>query len=522
MTGEGHNPAKDQTPLPNIPPAGGFANTPQSEAVDVGSLKKEAVSGVAWSVAQKWAIRVTALVTVAILTRLLTPADFGVVAVSLAFLPILQLLADLGFSTFLVQTKSLTDKTYSTAFWYTAVVGILLVALLILIAPWAGAFLGTPEVTPVLRMLAPAVLIITIGSVPMAHLRRTMRFRALAIQGTAAAFLGQVVAIGLAVLGFGVWALVGQALTVHFVSTTLAWVTIRWHPSFTFSWQELRAMAGFGLNVAASDFMMIARVWIENAIIVSVLGVSGLGYLNIAQRLIQITEDLTTSTLTPVSLVVFAQIRDQLAKLRSAYISALTAILTFITPLLIFIAVDAHDIIPLAFGDQWGPSITPARAYAVAAVFTLIALDQALYYGVGAPGTWLIYVAVIEGATVLVTLSVAHLGLTAVAFGFMCAAACAAWVRWVMIGRRLQTAWWRIATPWARLLLVIGPAAGLSTGASMLFNGWSPLLRVASTGIVLLLSYGLALRFLLPGTWRELKRHTTALPSRLQPRHSGA
>ena len=195
-------------------------------STDVGSLGGQVVSGVAWLTAQKWAIRISGFVTIAILTRLLTPEDFGTLAAAATILPFFYILADLGFSAYIVQLEKVSPRVLSSAFWISGISGILLCGVLWLVAPVFAITFGEAQVTPVLRVLSLWVVITAIGAVPTALLRREMRFSTLAVQGVAAAVVAQVVALILAFSGFGVWALVGQTLAAPLVSTMLVWLAV--------------------------------------------------------------------------------------------------------------------------------------------------------------------------------------------------------------------------------------------------------------------------------------------------------
>ena len=326
-----------------------------------GGLAGPAASGVVWSVGQKWVIRVTGFITIAVLTRILTPADFGVVAVVVSILPLLQLVADLGFTTYILQAKEVTRRALSTVFWYSAGAGVLLTAGLIVCAPLVGWLLRSPESVDVVRGMAPVALLVTLGAVPITLLRRRLQFRTLAIQAVIGGGIGQAVAVVLALTGFGVWALVWQTIAYQIVTTTLSWITSRWFPAWTFSWSEFVQMARFGFHVVGIELVAMLRVWLENAIIVSALGITALGYLSIAQRLIQIAQDLTTAALVPVSLVVFARIRETADRLRTAYLRAQAVSYTLVTPIMLFVSVGAPWLVPLAFGNDWDQASLPLR-----------------------------------------------------------------------------------------------------------------------------------------------------------------
>jgi O-antigen/teichoic acid export membrane protein len=465
-----------------------------------------AASGIVWTTAQKWIVRIGGFATIAVLTRQLDPADFGIVAVATSIMPVVYLLSDLGFSAYIVQVKEADDRLISTAFWYSTSAGVLLGGLLVLGAPLLSALFHLPSLTSVLLGIAPAVVFGACASVPMALLRRRLEFRLLALQGGIAALVGQVVAIVMALTGFGVWALVGQLVVVQFLMLGLAWISARWRPRAQFSRHEFMTMAHFGANVVGVDVISLIRLWIENAIVVAVAGATGLGYLNIAQRLIQVTQDLTASAIVPVSTVVFAKIRESAEELRSGYLRALELSYIVIMPVMIFITVGAPQIVPIVFGGGWDASIWPARWLAIAGVLTLGAmLDHGLFYGLGRPGRWLVYSAAIDGLTAATTVALIWFGISTVALGFVGVALIATVVRWFMVARLLGLSTWAVARPFVTTALAgTGAAfAGIDVAELARLNGGLPdLLLLALEGIAIVLVHLGLLRLLAPASFR--------------------
>ena len=143
----------------------------------------------------------------------------------------------------------------------------------------------------------------------MALLRRAMAFRVVALQALVASLLAQVVAVAVALLGGGVWALVSQLVVTQWVVALLAWGRVRWLPSFTVSGRLFARMASFGVKVSGFDLLGTTRMLVENWIIAVTLGPTALGLLNVAQRLVQVAQELVAASLVPVSTVVFAQVR---------------------------------------------------------------------------------------------------------------------------------------------------------------------------------------------------------------------
>lgn len=462
------------------------------------NLGQRALTGVIWTAVQKWATRITGFITIAVLTRTLAPADFGTVAVVTAILPIAYLLADMGFSIYVVQAPDVRSRTLSTAFWFSALAGIGLTGGLIILAPVLAWAFHVPDAVPVIRGLSTAVLCVTFGAVPTSLLKRRMEFRLLAIQSVIASLIGQAVAVGLALFGYGVWALVAQAVLFQLVASTLAWVSAGWRPSLAFSTSEFHTMASFGLKVAGVDLVALLRGWVENAILAATLGVTGLGYVNVAQRLMQITQDVTAAAALPVSTVVFSQIRDDAARLRSNYRRALGLCYAVIVPVMVFLPASAPSLIPFLFGRQWGPSVAPSRILAVVGILVLGAmLDHGLFYGVGAPGRWFVYGLAVDALTVVAALACAPHGTVAWSLGFLAVALIATAARWPIVGRLVDAPWYMAAITFAKACGsgIITAIAGF--GAAWLTSTLSNIVAILIIGVVVVLAHLLSMRFLM-------------------------
>ena len=430
-------------------------------------LGKRAASGVLWLVAQKWVVRASGFVTLIVLTREISPREFGVVAAAMTVIPMVYLLSDLGFSTYLLQTDELDQRTLSTAFWTTVAAGVVLSGGLLAIAPLLGEAFRSAELVEVLRALVLSVIPTVLAGVPLAMLRRAMAFRAVAMQSLIAALLAQAVAVAVALSGGGVWALVSQLVVSQWVIALLAWRRARWLPSLRLSPRLFREMAVFGVRVSSVDLIATLRAWAESLIVTVSLGTLGLGLLNISQRLVQVAQDLVAASLTPVSTVVFAKVRASADRLRATYLKALGVAYAVVSPVMVVIVVTAPVLIPLLFGQRWQASVRPAQALSIAGVITLGAmLDHGLFYGLGRPGAWLRYSVVVDTVTVGTTAVAVRWGLTGVAVGFVVVASLATVARWILVARLLGTTGREVARPF---LTVLAPTvATLALGTLLL------------------------------------------------------
>jgi O-antigen/teichoic acid export membrane protein len=451
------------------------------------AIGRRAASGVLWITVQKWAIRLSGLVTIAVLTRVLAPEDFGTVAAASTILPFFYLLADVGFTAYLVQVDHTNRRMLSTSFWFSFLAGLVLTGVLIGTAPIFGLVFRSADFVPVLQVLSVTVVLTAVSSVPTALLRRAMRFRALAVQGTTAAVGAQVVAVTMTLTGSGVWALVGQVLASQLFMAVLVWVAAKWVPAFTFSRRECSRMARFGSNVLGVEFVALCRAWAEAAIVSATLGLTALGYLNIAQRLVQIVQDLTGAALVPVSTVAFAKIRESTDRLRSAYVRALRVTYAALSPIMIVLAVAAPLIIPVVFGTGWEQSARVAQILALAGLMVVGAtLDHGLFYGLGKPGRWFAYAVVVDVCTVATTLVTARWGLEAVALGFLIVAAGATVSRWFLVARLLQTPPTGLAGPFGFLTVSALVGGGVGWAVLHVTTSLPDVARIVLIGLAVL------------------------------------
>ena len=487
-------------------------------ASETSGLSDTAAGSVLWMTAQKWFNRIGGLVTVVILARLLEPADFGLVAIALSIIPFLYLLADLGFSAYLIQTDDPSPELFSTAFWYALSAGLILALALGFLGYPLQLLLGVEHVVPIMWALSPAVFIVAIGSVPNAILRRNMRFDAIAQQAMIAGTVSQIAAIILALNGFGVWALIAQTLVSQVITTLLIWRAAKWLPSLAFGFTEFRRMAIYGVNVVAVEFVALGRGWAENTIVASTLGLNGLGYLNVAQRLIVVAQDLTVTAITPVSVVVFSQLRVDARKISAAYELAQSAVYALVIPVMVFIAVCAPTLIPMVFGEQWGASVIPAQALAIAGILTTGAsLDHGLLYGLGKPAIWFFYALAVDAATVAMTFILAPHGLGAVTFGFVCVALFATLARWPLIGRQIQLKVCDLAEQFGRALILALVTGTIGALAYVLGNEQGRIVAILAAGLSISVSWLGAVYLLFPSALAEGKRLALQFLGKFRP-----
>lgn len=477
------------------------------------SLTRRTSSGVLWMTAQKWASRIGGLLSIIILTRVLSPEDFGLAAAATTMMPLLYVLADVGFTTYIIQSERAEPRTLNTAFWFSVASGITLAGIVLAAAPLVGLALQLPDVVPLLQAMSASVFVIAFASVPMALMRRRMAFQSLAVMEVSASLIAQAVAIIAALMGAGAWALVLQAMMSQLVATVWVWIAAHWRPGREFSIQEFRTIGSFGIKVLGSDLVGVARAWIETAIIISGLGVREMGYVNIGQRLVQTAQDLSVAALAPVSMVAFSQVRDEPERLRSSYVRASSIAHAIVAPLMAFVAVSAPVLVPFLFGADKAPSAVIVPALAAVFLFSVgWPIDQGLHIGMGKPGHWLVLIAIAYTASTAMLAVGVQFGLAVLLAVWVAGALVESAIRWVAVSRLIGVSLWQAARPLVGALspTVIAGAAGLAL--MQVLRDAPAVLTLAGVGTTVVVVYLIALRFLRVATFSDT---VTMMPGRL-------
>lgn len=469
------------------------------------SIGTQAARGVLWMTAQNWLARAGGLVTIAILTRLLAPEDFGLLAVASTLLTLTYVLSDLGLSTYLVQATKIDQASLSTAFWVSLMGGVVMSAGIYFGAPFIAALVHVPSSVPILQSVTVIVLFISASSVPLSLMRRQMQFRLLAFQFSIGAVLAQIAAIVAALAGLGVWALVLQLLVGQVVSSITQWFSAKWRPALLFSRQEFGVMVRYGINIVGSGLVTVGRGWVETGIIAAGLGIRELGYLSIAQRLIQTANDLSGSALLPVSTVAFAKVNSSKERLQAAHAKATAVSQTIATPLMVLIVVSASVLVPFLFGQEWTVSAPLTQPLAIAAVLSFgTVLDRGLLDGVGRPGRWLAFTSVISTLSVVLIFFGVSNGVLLVTFIYVFVAAVELVGRWFLVGHFLEATAWSTARPFVMVVPAACVSAAGGLGCMWLLQSLNPFLLLAVTGVVVLALHLVVTRLVTPTTWREI------------------
>lgn len=487
----------------------------ESDAVDTSSdaeMSRAATHGAAWTALQLWGFNAGSFVVFVVLGRLLTPADFGVVAAAYTVTMLFRVIVDAGFTRLLVQRRELPLIYADTAFWTAVTVAVAFTAIQIAVAPYFALLFGIPQLTIVIRALSPLFILGALDATQSALLDRRMQFRIQAIRRLVATAVSGAAAISLALVGAGVWALVAQQLLLEAVTVGLLWGLASWRPRFRVSTICLRELVPFGTRMTGIRLTNFAMENADNFFVGIVFGKIWLGYYAVAYRMFSVVNDVFMMVINRVALATFSRLQHDQDRVNNAFYRASRMGSIITVPAYVGLALVAREVIIFLFGPRWIPS-TPLLQVLTIAAFAQGQLNLCSAYVVATGGIrnefkWTTSIAVVQVAAFAIAAQVSVFAVAA-SVGIVLLAA---WpVRLLMLKKLGAIQLRRYFAHYPRLIvatlaMAIGVAA-VREAVSGLPAGVAFAAEVA-TGAILL---ALALQILAPDLVDEVKQTARTL-----------
>ncbi|WP_161954183.1 MOP flippase family protein [Candidatus Methylomirabilis limnetica] len=318
-----------------------------------------AVHGVKWTTVS--AIFRVGLQTlrIAILSRLLTPVDFGLMAMISILLGLIDAFMDLGTGNAIIQRRDTTSHQLASLYWLNLTFATAVSTFIIASTPLFSTFYAEPQLRMLLPWCAPLFLINAIGFVFRNVMQRDLNFALLARIQMIAVTIGSAVAVIFAFRGHGVFSLILAQLATAATTATLyvAFGRHSWHPTWHFDLRDLRGYINFGLYQMGERFVNYISANIDYLVIGRALGPHALGSYTLAYQLVVLPLTTINPILTSVAFPLFAKVQSDNAALRRGYL-AIAKFLAFTTlPVLIGAGLTAPVLVPLVFGPKWGEAI---------------------------------------------------------------------------------------------------------------------------------------------------------------------
>lgn len=317
------------------------------------ATKRKAVSGMLWTGIERLGTQLIQFVIGILIARILLPSDYGLIGMLVIFMGIAQTFIDSGFANALIQKKDRNQDDFSTVFYFSIGVAALFYIILFFSAPFIAEFYHQPILTQVARVYMLTLLINGFSISQTAKLTIELDFRTQAIISLIAIVLSGGTGISLAYSGYGVWALVGQGLTMSITRTISIWIASRWMPLRSFSMKSFKRLFSFGSKLLASSLINNIYSNLSTLIIGKAYQAADLGFYTRANQFSQLPTQTISNIVVKVNYPILSQLQDDNAKLVTTYKTLLRTPVFILYPILFGLAILAKPFIQVLLGDKW-------------------------------------------------------------------------------------------------------------------------------------------------------------------------
>ncbi len=342
------------------------------------SLKWKTITSVMWKFVEKVAAQAIHFVVSIILARLLAPEDYGIIALVSVFITICNKLVISGFATSLIQKKDADNLDFSTVFYFSCTMAVVLYIALWFVAPFIAGFYSEYNeelLIQVIRVMGLNVFIIAVNSVQQAYVSRTMQFRRYFLSTILGNTISAAVGIGLAYGGYGVWALVAQTLLAALVNGIVLWFTVKWRPQLKFSFKRFKALFSYGWKIFTASIIKVIYNDLRS-LVIGKFSPADLAFYNKAQSFPQLIDSNVEGTIDSVLFPAISKKQASVDEMRAMLRRAIKTTSYILIPLLVGLSATSKPVILILLTEEWAPSIPLMQILSFSFVFAPMEIEN--------------------------------------------------------------------------------------------------------------------------------------------------
>ena len=306
-----------------------------------------------WIVGSRGVVQAVAWVSTLLVARLLSPADYGLIAMAGVWTAVIAALAELGLGAAIVQFPEPSESELNACFWLTIGLSGAGYLALCLAAPWIAAWFAAPELAWVLYVLGLILPLAALRVIPDSLLRKRLEFDKISKGEILAATTAMPVALGLAILGAGVWALVAGALATMMVQAVVAFWFVRWTPGLRVGTRRLTAILRYSLHTLGGRLLWAAYSEADAVALGKITGSVALGYYSMAKQLALLPVEKVCSIVIQIAVPVLAELQDERDRMRLVLLRSIRLVTLITFPASAGLAIVAPELVPLILTERW-------------------------------------------------------------------------------------------------------------------------------------------------------------------------
>jgi PST family polysaccharide transporter len=484
-------------------------------------LRQSTISGIMWTASSQLVRESLRFIIAVALARLVAPEDFGLVGMVTVFTGFANLFREMGFGSAIIQKQDIEERHLSSIFWLNIIAGISLTGIVGGCAPLLASFYAKPILIPLTLAVS---LNFTIGSFNVVHnalMNKNLEFRRLSIIRIGSMLTAGVVAVAMALAGFGVWSLVANSVIAGIVQVVIMWHLSYWRPRFLWNLEAIRELFGFSFNLLG---FRIFNYWtnnIDNLLIGKFFTAAVLGIYDRAFGLMRLPVQQIFAVLTSVMFPAFSVIGHDKKKVKEVFLRANRAIALVSFPMMLGLLVVAKPFILTLYGDPW-KGVVP-----ILQIFCITGIAQSLGTTVGwiylSQGRtdlqfhWGIFAGIIRIAAIIVGIKWGIIGVAGALL--LVTYVVLLYPGWTIPGRLIGLSFSEIVKnisgPFSCAVIMSAGVAACGTILPSDWPQWARLITQVPSGI---LSYGLLIHIFDIRAYREVRELALEQYRRLRPR----
>lgn len=348
------------------------------------NTSKTVFSSLIWKFLERGGVQVIQFVVSILIARILSPHDYGSVALLTIFISIATVFVQSGLSTALIQKKDADETDYSSVFYYSVVLALIVYLILFFSAGWIADFYSMPELVPILRVMSITLFPGALNALQIAILSKKMQFKKQFYSSLSAALLSGVIGLGLAAMNYGPWALVYQQLSYQFVICIVLFFLVKWRPQLLFSFERTKSLLSYGLRLLVARLIDTVYHNLESLIIGKKYSADTLAYCNKGKQFPMTLIDNIDGSVQSVMLPAYSAKQDDKQVIKEMLRKTVSASTFLVFPSMMILAAVGKPLIGLVLGDKWLDAVPYLQLFCV--VSMLFPLQTANLQAINAIG----------------------------------------------------------------------------------------------------------------------------------------
>ena len=317
------------------------------------------LSNISWRFAERAGARAVSFIVTLVIARILSPSDYGVIAMVNVFIELADVIVASGFGSAVIQKKDADELDYSSAFYFQLVLSALTYIILFFSAPYIQRFYGKQYIllSSVLRILGLRLFLVALNSMQNAYVSKHMQYKKFFFATLSGTIISAFLGIVSAYQGFGVWALVIQYLSNSIINTLVLWITVEWHPVLKFSFYRLQQLYSYGWKLLATSLVDIGYQKLRDLLIGKIYSSADLAFYNRGTSFPSLIVSNINTSIDNVIFPVMSNEQDNIEKVKAMARRSIKTSSYIMFPMMMGMAVCAEPIIRLILTEKWLPAV---------------------------------------------------------------------------------------------------------------------------------------------------------------------